>query len=80
MSRSTGRARLLQGVVAAVIVALLLATTTSGQQPQREQQPVFRGGANFVNVDVYPRRDGRLVEGLTAADFQAAADELQRNC
>ena len=35
---------------------------------------MFRGGANFVNVDVYPRRDGRLVEGLTAADFQIFED------
>ena len=54
-------------------------SSSSGQagsppgQPQG-QQPVFRGGANFVNVDVYPRRDGRLVEGLTAADFQIFED------
>ncbi len=74
MSRSTGRARRLEGFVEAVIVALLLSSTPSGQQPQREQQPVFRGGANFVNVDVYPRRDGRVVEGLTAADFQVFED------
>ena len=47
---------------------------TRGQSPQNPQQPVFRGGANFVNVDAYPRRDGRLVEGLTAADFQIFED------
>ena len=42
--------------------------TPTQSVPQR--QPVFRGGANFVLVDVYPSVDGRIVEGLTAADFQ----------
>jgi VWFA-related protein len=35
---------------------------------------VFRRGATFVNVDVYPRRDGHVVEGLTVADFQLFED------
>jgi VWFA-related protein len=35
---------------------------------------VFRGGTNFVLVDAYPQRDGRLVEGLTAADFEIRED------
>jgi VWFA-related protein len=35
---------------------------------------VFRGGATFVNVDVYPRRDGRIVEGLRTEDFQVFED------
>lgn len=42
------------------------------QDPQRP--PVFRGGANFVLVDAYPRRDGKIVEGLTAADLQVFED------
>ena len=43
-------------------------------EPQRqapiEQPPIFRGGTAFVWVDVYPRRDGQPIEGLTAADFE----------
>ena len=42
--------------------------------PQDPQEPVFRGGVTFVNVDVYPRRDGRLVEGLRAEDFEVLED------
>jgi hypothetical protein len=44
----------------------------SGSQDQRP--PIFRGAANFVYVDVYPRRDGHLVEGLRAEDFQVLED------
>jgi VWFA-related protein len=46
----------------------------AGQAPATPRQPVFRGGANFVLVDAYPQRDGRLVEGLTAADFEVRED------
>jgi len=42
------------------------------QTPQ--QRPVFRGGAVLVTVDAYPQRDGRIVEGLTAADFEILED------
>ena len=35
---------------------------------------MFRAGANFVLVDAYPQRDGRLVEGLTADDFEVRED------
>ena len=42
------------------------------QDPQKP--PVFRGGANFVLVDAYPRRDGKIVEGLKAGDFQVFED------
>lgn len=43
------------------------------------QRPLFRAGARFVRVDVFPTgRDGRPVEGLTAADFEIYEDgELQ---
>ena len=72
MSRSIGRA----GAAAAILILIAARPLDSrpGQSPQNPQQPVFRGGANFVNVDAYPRRDGRLVEGLTAADFQIFED------
>lgn len=62
--------------IAILIGSLLLEKPAAGsrQSSQREQQPVFRAGANFVNVDVYPRRNGRLVEGLAATDFQVFED------
>ena len=46
------------------------------QQPPPAQQkpPVFRGGTSLVTVDVYPQRDGRIVEGLTAKDFTLLED------
>jgi VWFA-related protein len=71
MSRSIDRA----GFAAILLLIVLGARGLFSQTPTpQEQRPVFRGGANFVNVDVYPRRDGRLVEGLTAADFQVFED------
>lgn len=43
--------------------------------PQGPQTaPVFRGGVNYVLVDAYPQRDGRIVEGLKADDFQILED------
>ena len=39
-----------------------------------QQRPTFRAGANLVTVDVYPQRDGRIVDGLTAADFDVFED------
>jgi VWFA-related protein len=44
------------------------------QQPPPPPTPVFRAGSVLVTVDVYPQRDGKLVEGLTAADFQVTED------
>ena len=40
------------------------------QDPQTGQRPIFRGGTDVVRVDVFPRRDGRIVTGLTREDFQ----------
>ena len=46
---------------------------TQGDEPQ--ERPLFRGGARFVRVDVYPTGpDGRPVEGLTADDFTLLED------
>jgi VWFA-related protein len=44
------------------------------QQPQQQKPPVFRAGVNLVQVDAYPTRDGRIVEDLTAADFEVRED------
>ena len=55
----------------AIVLALgSLPTLLAGQTPQKPQQPVFRSDAHYVLVDAYPIRDGKVVEGLTAADFE----------
>jgi VWFA-related protein len=61
--------------VAGGLFALCLAAVPAAQDqnPSQEQEP-FRGGVTLVNVDVYPRRDGRVVEGLSAEDFQILED------
>ena len=61
------------GAAAALLAALALGSPNSrlaGQSSQKPQQPVFRSDAHFVLVDAYPVRDGKVVEGLTAADFE----------
>jgi VWFA-related protein len=55
------------------LVGVVAVGTVAAQQAQ--QQPTFRGGARFVRVDVYPTgRDGKPIEGLTAADFELFED------
>lgn len=64
------------------VMSLLLVAiggVLAGQEPPpaqdaSSQAPIFRGGVNFVSVDVYPRRDGKVVEGLRAEDFQVFED------
>ena len=74
MSRSIGRIG--AAVTTSAVLAILLAGSSvpAARSQEIQRQPVFRGGANFVNVDVYPRRDGRLVDGLTDKDFQVFED------
>ena len=40
------------------------------EQTPQQRPPVFRGESVLVTVDVYPQRDGKIVEGLKAADFR----------
>ena len=58
-------------LLAAVIVA---GAMPLAQQTPQQRPPVFRGESVLVTVDVYPQRDGRIVEGLTAGDFQVLED------
>ena len=62
-------------VFVAVGVCLLAAPLAPGAQSSPQQKPpVFRGGAALVTVDVYPQQDGKIVEGLKAADFEVLED------
>lgn len=57
-------------VLAALLVAASVLTV---QDPQ--QRPLFRGGARFVRVDVYPTdSEGKPITDLTAADFELFED------
>jgi VWFA-related protein len=51
-----------------------VAVVLSAQSPAQPQRPVFRSDAQFVLVDAYPVRDGRIAEGLTKADFHVLED------
>jgi hypothetical protein len=53
--------------------ALVLGQSAPPQTPT-PQAPVFRAGVNLVTVDAYPVRDGRVIEGLTTADFEVLED------
>ncbi len=74
------RRTLLAFASAAVLAAGLAAfvSAESGQAPVQTpddtQRPVFRGGANLVLVDAYPKKDGKVLEGLTARDFEVFED------
>src|SRR5438067_1257806 len=81
------RVRLARRFAAALLLACVGASalisarqTPAAPAPPQEQRPaVFRGIANFVYVDAYPRQNGKLVEGLTAEDFQVFEDgKLQK--
>ena len=54
--------------------ALAIAAIASGATQTTQQRPVFRSGAIFVSVDAYPRKDDKVVEGLTKADFEIFED------
>jgi VWFA-related protein len=47
-------------------------------QPSSQQRPVFRAGANFVHVDAYPRKNGRVIDNLTAEDFDVYEDGVRQ--
>jgi len=46
----------------------------SGAPAQDPQRPVFRAGTNLVRVDAYPSKDGRIIQGLKAEDFELLED------
>lgn len=70
MTRVLGRGAL---VAAAVAFGLAPSGRAAVQDPAAARQ-VFRAGANFVAVDAYPTRDGKIVPDLTREDFQVFED------
>ena len=67
------RTGVIRGVFILCFTSLTLFTSFS-LSFHAQQQPVFRAGSVLVTVDTYPQRDGRIVEGLTAADFEVLED------
>jgi VWFA-related protein len=65
--------RIVAGLAALAIVALQSAVAGQQQAPE-PQRPVFRAGAHFVRVDVYPTRGGRPLSGLGTQDFELLED------
>jgi len=61
------------------LLCLAAAVGTAQEKPQKPQQPpTFRTGVNLVRVDAYPSRDGKIVEGLTADDFEVLEDGVRQ--
>lgn len=54
------------------LAAASLAAQQSSSQPQ--QRPTFRSGTNLVLVDVYPMKDGRIIQNLEQLDFEIFED------
>ncbi|MCC7042295.1 MAG: VWA domain-containing protein [Acidobacteria bacterium] len=67
-------ARRVRDATVAVFLAISLLPVSAQDPPPPQSGQVFRGAVDFVRVDAYPRRDGRIVEGLTAADFMILED------
>jgi VWFA-related protein len=57
----------------AFALAAGMSAALAAQAPD-PQRPVFRAGAHFVRVDVYPTRDGQPLTGLKAEDFELLED------
>jgi VWFA-related protein len=65
--------RLTAHSLASGLAIVLLLAPVRAQDPQ-QPRPIFRSDAHFVTVDAYPLKDGKVVEGLTKADFAVEED------
>jgi len=63
-------------VICSLATALLVvpALVHTQQQDQQQQRPIFRTATDVVRIDVYPRRNGKIVEGLNREDFKVTED------
>jgi VWFA-related protein len=57
-----------------ILAFAAVAAVLHGQQPPDQQRPVFRTGTSLVRVDAYPSKDGKILEGLAAEDFEVLED------
>jgi VWFA-related protein len=61
------------------IIGFVASAALFGQQPAPPQRPLFRSAVNLVLVDVVVRdRNGTVVKGLTADDFELAEDGVRQ--
>ncbi len=78
MTRSAVRygtaARYGLGVGMALAASAAILARQQTPPAQAPQQPAFKTETNLVHVDVYPRKSGRVLDGLTAADFEVLED------
>jgi len=56
----------------AILLACLAGVVLTAQSKQKP--PVFRGGTSLVTVDAYPTKQGKVIEGLAAEDFEIFED------
>ena len=71
---SGSAARYALGVGLALFASSALVARQQGAAQTLPPPPQFRSEANLVHVDAYPRRAGRIVDDLTAADFEILED------
>lgn len=63
-------------VSAACLMAVGLVAFRGAGRAQQDppQPPQFRTGTNLVRVDAYPTKDGKIIPGLKATDFEILED------
>ena len=49
-----------------LVLSVAAIAALAAQAPQDRNQPTFRGGVNYVRVDMYATRDGKAVQDIGA--------------
>jgi len=53
-----------------LVLSVVTVSVLTAQAPQDRNQPTFRGGANYVRVDMYATRDGEAVQDIQASELE----------
>ena len=53
-----------------LVLSVVTVSVLTAQSPQDRNQPTFRGGANYVRVDMYATRDGEAIQDLEASELE----------